>query len=331
MSEAERRNDRITRRRFLKRAAKSGLSIAAAGSLAYWLHDAVGPSAARAAKTTIALPDGSIPSLGSRMAVVEGKNRAESLKRGLDALGGIQAFVQRGDRVVVKVNAAFASPPMLGATTHPELVGEMVRLCLRAGAVEVRVVDNPINDPASCFRLTGIGEATEQAGGKLILPRQDFFKPFTLAGGELIRNWPVLATPLDGANKIIGLAPLKDHHRAGASMTMKNWYGFLGGRRNIFHQDIHNTVKELAMMVRPTLVVLDATVAMMTNGPTGGSLSDLKEIKTLIVSTDQVAADALGCELLGKAIADLPYIAKAAEAGVGTADYKSLNPIRIAA
>jgi uncharacterized protein (DUF362 family) len=93
-------------------------------------------------------------------------------------------------------------------------------------------------------------------------------------------------------DRVIGMAPVKDHHRSGASMTLKNWYGLLGGRRNIFHQDIHTVIQELAMMIRPTVVVLDGTQSMMTNGPTGGSLSDLKPTGTLIVSTDPVAADA---------------------------------------
>ena len=85
--------------------------------------------------------------------------------------------------------------------------------------------------------------------------------------------------------------------------------------------------KELAMLVRPTLVILDGTTTMMTNGPTGGAMSDLKDTNTMIVSTDQVAADAFGCSLLGKAISDLPFISKAAAAGAGTADYESLKPI----
>ena len=113
-------------------------------------------------------------------------------------------------------------------------------------------------------------------------------------------------------------------------MIMKNWYGLLGGRRNIFHQDIYNIIKELAIMVRPTLVVLDGSTTMMSNGPTGGSLGDLRETGVMIVSTDQVAADAFGATLLGKKPAELPYIAKAEAAGVGTADYESLRPVRIA-
>ena len=83
-------------------------------------------------------------------------------------------------------------------------------------------------------------------------------------------------------------------------MTLKNIYGFLGGRRNVFHQDINGIVTELAQLLKPTLCILDGTVTMMTNGPTGGSLSDLKETGTMVVSTDPVAADAVGVELLGR-------------------------------
>jgi uncharacterized protein (DUF362 family) len=248
------------------------------------------------------------------------------VQRAFKALGGLELFVKSGDRVLLKVNAAFASPPLLGATTHPDLVEEVVRLCYRAGAARVMVTDNPINDPVSCFQLTGIERAARSAGADVILPKAQYFAPVTVAGGRLIKAWPVLYQPLTQIDRLIGMAPVKDHHRSGASMTLKNWYGLLGGRRNIFHQDIHTIVTELAMMVRPTLVILDGTVSMMANGPTGGSLSDLKPTQTMIVSTDGVAADAFGATLLEKDSDALPYIAKAAAAGLGTADYRQLAP-----
>ncbi|MBA4358457.1 MAG: Tat pathway signal protein, partial [Desulfovibrio sp.] len=226
-------------------------------------------------------------------------------------------------------NAGFATPPALGATTNPELLAEVVRLCLAVGAERVLVTDNPINDAASCFTLTGIGQAAAQAGAKVWLPEERFFAPTTVESGRLIRDWPILFAPLKAVNKVIGLSPVKDHHRSGASMSMKNWYGLMGGRRNVFHQDIHTIIKELAMLMRPTLVILDGVTSMQTNGPTGGSLEDLKQTNTLIVSTDQVAADACGAGLLGKTPSDLPFIGLAAEAGLGRADFESLSPARV--
>jgi uncharacterized protein (DUF362 family) len=237
--------------------------------------------------------------------------------------------VAPGDRVLIKVNAAFAASPELGATSHPDLVGALVTLCRKAGAEIVRITDNPINDPASCFTLTGIQGAVENAGGEVILPREALFSPLSLPGARLIRNWPVLQAPFADITKVIGLATVKDHHRSGASLTLKNWYGLLGGRRNVFHQKIHRIILELGQLLRPTLAILDGTVSMMATGPTGGSLADLKPTKTLIAGTDPVAVDACGIELLDRSPADLPHLAMAEAAGLGTVAYETLNPVRI--
>ncbi len=323
--------DPVSRREFLTRATKAGAILVTAGAVGYLSRDPAGPGPARTGGEHAELPDFSVPAAGRKIAIARGHERARSLALALEAIGGIGAFIQKGDRVVLKVNAAFASPPVLSATTHPDLVTALTRLCLAAGAASVIVTDNPINDPASCFALSGIGPAARAAGAQVVLPAEGLFREITLKDARLIRNWPVLVGPLARATKLIGLAPVKDHHRSGASMTMKNWYGLLGGRRNIFHQDVHTLIAELAVMVKPTFVVLDGTTTMMTNGPTGGSLADLRQTHTLIAGTDHVAVDAWGAALLDKRPADLPFIAKAEALGAGTADYRSLNPVEVAA
>ena len=318
----------MNRRDFLVRSAKAGVVLAAAGAVGYFLHDPNGP-AREVEKASLALPDFSLPEAGKKIAIASGTDRVKSVNACFQALGGIEAFIKKGDRVLLKVNAAFASPPSLCATTNPELLSEVARLCYKAGAASVSVTDNSINNPESCFALSGIGEAAHTSGAHVILPRESLFTNISVPGASFIRNWPVLTGAFAGVNKLIGISPVKDHHRSGASMSMKNWYGFIGGRRNIFHQDIHTFIRDLALMIKPTFVVLDGTFTMISNGPTGGSISDLKQTNTMIVSTDQVAADAAGAVLLDKKPADLPFLAKAEQAGAGTVDFESLNPIRI--
>ena len=320
----------INRRQFIGRCTRAGLSVAAAGALGIGFYESKPPQARSDDHETVLIPDFSIAEMSGKMCIVrgapQGMGRAGSVRLAFDALGGMKAFVKPGERVLLKVNAAFASPPALGATSHPDLVAAVVRLCLEdAGASRVIVTDNPINDPASCFALTGIDAAARAAGAEVVIPRESLFRRFSVSGGRLIRDWPVLYAPLARVDRIIGMAPVKDHHRSGASMTLKNWYGLLGGRRNIFHQDVHTVIQELAMMIKPTVVVLDGTQSMMSNGPTGGSLSDLKPTGTLIVSTDPVAAAAAGAALLGRTATDLPFIAKAESVGAGRADYRSLD------
>lgn len=334
----------LTRRDFMKRAAGATAFALAGGGLAAALLDTRGPKAQPDTAEAKGLGDFSIEALRGkpgRMAIVRADptgsaaaasvDRAAMLTRALAAIGGLEAFIKPGDRVLLKVNAAFATSPTLGATTHPDLVAAMAGLCLKAGAASVSLTDNPIHSPESCFALTGIAEAAQKSGAKVILPREDLFRPVSVpatgaVGGRLIRDWPALTGALTGITKLINMAPVKDHHRAGASMCLKNLYGFLGGRRNVFHQDINGIIAELSLLTRPTLCVLDGVTVMMSNGPTGGSLSDLKAAHVLAVSTDPVAADAFGMELLGRALTEAPYLALAEGAGAGSTDYKALSP-----
>jgi uncharacterized protein (DUF362 family) len=324
--------EEMNRRDFLKRLGYASAAALAAGGLGLALHDSKGPTPAHQPKALTGLGDFANPALtpgSGKMAIIRGMDRALMVPQGIQALGGMESFIQAGDQVLIKVNAAFATPPSLGATTNPELLAAVASLCFKAGAAQVLVTDNPINDPESCFKITGLAAAAQTSGARLIMPRAALFHPVSLPGGRLIQNWPTLTGVFQGVTKVIILSPVKDHQRAGASMTLKNIYGFLGGRRNVFHQDINGIVTELAQLLKPTLCILDGTVRMMTNGPTGGSLSDLKETGTMVISTDPVAADALGVELLGRRLSDIPYIKMAAAAGAGVADYRKLSPVEI--
>jgi uncharacterized protein (DUF362 family) len=315
------------RREFLARAGKAGISIAAAALAGGLLYDKAGPKGGISSESLVTLRDFStLPVDGQTISIVQGTDRKTTINKAIELLGGIGRFVSKGQTVVIKPNVAFDKPPIIGATTHPDIITEMVQLCYKAGAKKVIVTDNPINNPSSCFLSSGIGKAASQAGAEVILPKAGLFRYTTLEGGKLIKNLSMFLEPLMKADRLIGISPVKDHARAGASMSMKNWYGLLGQGRNIFHQDINNIITELVMLVKPTLVILDGTEVMVTNGPTGGSTSDLKRANTMIASTNCVAADSFGCTLLGLNPAKLPYLAKAQAAGVGTTDYESLKP-----
>ena len=97
----------------------------------------------------------------------------------------------------------------------------------------------------------------------------------------------------------------------------------------MLHQRIDDSVAELAALMRPTLTVVDATRLLMRNGPTGGSLADVKPGEALAVSLDPVAADAWGVTLLGGDPAALGWLKKGEQKKLGTIDFASLSPIEI--
>ncbi|HIG06337.1 MAG TPA: DUF362 domain-containing protein [Planctomycetes bacterium] len=249
----------------------------------------------------------------------------QMLRKALDAVGGVKHYIQPGDIVLVKPNVAFDRAPALGATSQPALIEALIQMLLvDCRAQEVRVCDNPIESPSDCFMKTGLRKATEKAGGRVYLPDPNSFKQLNTPGATLIEEWAFFHRPFTNVDKVIGVAPVKDHNLCFASMGIKNWYGLLGGRRNQFHQDIHEIVSDLSIMIRPTLTILDGTKVLMENGPTGGDPSNVVTRDVVMASLDPVAQDAWAFQhLLQRDPHQLPeYLHKAELKGAGRVDFE---------
>ncbi len=319
----------MERRDFLRRAGLTGLAVAGSTLGAGLLYDPRGGGQyfrdAQIAAAKV-LPSFAVDRGANAvaMAIAHGTDAEAMVRAAIGEMGGIERFVNKGDAVLLKPNVAFDRAPLLGATTSPGVLKAVAVLCREAGARKIIVADNPINQPEGCFFKSGIKAAADEVGAELMLPRNSSFAEVKI-DGEVLGTWTTFYKPFAAVDKVIGIAPCKDHNLCSGSMTMKNWYGMLGGRRNQFHQAIHGIVSDFPHMVKPTLVLLDATRVLMRNGPTGGSLSDVAVGDTLVVGTDMVAVDTYGYSLLGRDAANLPYLHKAAQRGLGTTDWRRLN------
>jgi uncharacterized protein (DUF362 family) len=239
------------------------------------------------------------------------------VKAALEEMGGVEQFIEKGDVVVIKPNVAFDKNPDLGATTQPDTVSAIVKLCLGAGARKVIVCDNPINNPESCFFKTRVGDAAQRAGAVLMLPKSSYFEQLYVGGETIKGTWSMFYAPFKEATKVIGVSPVKDHNLCKATVCLKNWYGLLGNPRNQFHQDIHGIISDFAKMIRPTLVIADGRKLLMRNGPTGGSLNDVKQADAIVVGTDHVAVDSWCIsKLLEKRRHEILYLDKAIDRGL---------------
>lgn len=245
------------------------------------------------------------------------------VRRALDDLGGIRRFISRQDVVVLKPNIAWDRTPEQAANTNPEVVAEVVRQCWQAGAKRVIVTDVSCNEPRRCFQRSGIQAAARAEGAEVILPDPELYREVDL-GGVVLKSWPVF-TPFLEADKIINLPIAKHHGLVGVTLGMKNWYGILGGQRNRLHQQIHQSLVDLASFMLPTLTILDGYRILLRNGPTGGNLEDVALKKTIVAGTDPVALDAYVAKAWWNLDAEqLPYLQKAAARGLGTLDFDTL-------
>jgi uncharacterized protein (DUF362 family) len=316
--------DPSARRDALLKILRLGGAAAAASGLAVWLR-------ARSrrpveAEILAAKPDFQVPAdpLLPELVISQGEDPAALVRNAITRLGGIKRFVSRGDVVVVKPNIAWDRTPEQAATTNPEVVREMVRLCLDAGAKRVVVTDVSCHDARRTFQRSGIAEAARNAGAEVPLPEERRFKHINLRGAAL-GIWPVFE-PFLAADKMINLPIAKHHSLTGVTLGMKNWYGILGGPRSQLHQRIAESIVDLADFVRPTLTLIDAYRILVRNGPTGGSLSDVVLKKTLVAGTDPVALDAYVAKafwnLEGSA---LSYLTLAQDRGLGKMKFEHLR------
>jgi len=289
----------IDRRSVLKIAAGGVVGAAALGGGAAWLFDRENRPSEEQGRGMVR--DYTVPDDPAYPQVVkiQGSDPSQTLSRAVELMGGIRRFIEPGDRVAIKPNIGWDRVPKHAANTNPLLVAAMVDMCLKAGASEVIVTDASCNDANRAYKNSGIGEAAYNAGARVLLPRKDRFHEMVLEG-KLLKKWPVY-TPLVYADKVINMAICKHHNLTnGLTACMKNWYGILGGQRNLLHQDIHTSIFDLANFMRPTLVVLDALRILVRNGPQGGSFSDTEVKNLLVVGTDQVAIDTIAADIMGR-------------------------------
>jgi uncharacterized protein (DUF362 family) len=315
------------RRQVLRRVVSAIMVSGAAGVGVYTFYDDKHPVRDRRVRDRL-VPDHrvKVPQGTPSLVIARGTEPARNVRAALDRMGGIRGFISKGDVVLIKPNAGWDRQPEQAANTNPQVVGELVRQCMATGAAKVIVTDHPVNDPERCFARSGIADAVRQAGGTVVLPSQSRFFIVKIEGK--LGRWPVLE-PFITATKIINVPCAKHHSLTRATLGMKNWYGILGGRRNQLHQRINDSVVELALLMRPTLTVMDATRLLMRNGPTGGSLADVKAGDTVAVSLDPVAVDAWAVTQLEADPSALTWLRLGQEKGLGKMDFRSLDPVEL--
>jgi uncharacterized protein (DUF362 family) len=312
----------MNRRDFLIKSARATAAAAVVGGAGFYFHNRESISVAKPlveAKNFAVAADKSFPAV----TLAKSEDHIAALHASLDAIGGIERFVQRGEKVTIKPNIGWDRTAAQGANTSPQLVAEMVRTCLAAGAAEVVVTDISCNDPRNCFVRSGIREAAEKAGAKVYLPADEDLIDVDLRG-EVLAVWPVLKYFIE-TDRLINMPITKQHSLTGCTIGMKNFYGILGGHRSQLHQKIDQSIVDLVTFSKPTLTIVDATRVMMRGGPTGGSLDDLAIHNTVLCGTDPVATDARSSEFLKLDPQRIGYFKLAEKAGLGSIDYKAVG------
>jgi uncharacterized protein (DUF362 family) len=255
---------------------------------------------------------------------------AAMFDKGIEALGGIKAFVKKGQKVVIKPNIGWDVAPERAGNTNPALVAHVIQRCLQAGAKEVYVFDHTCDNGPRCYRTSGIEEAAKRAGAKVVPgDSESYYQNVTITGGSTLTSAKehelILSTDV-----FINMPILKTHTSSRVTCCLKNLMGNVWDRGFWHGNDLHLCIAEYAAYRKPALNIVDAYNVMKRNGPRGVSVDDVQQMKAQILSTDMVAADVAATKLLGLDPERIRHIVLAAERGVGKKDLGALTISRIA-
>lgn len=258
------------------------------------------------------------------LSVASGLDPAKNTRAAVEALGGMSKVVRKGDFVVIKPNIAWNRAPEMAATTNPQVVAELIRMCKEVGAGRVLIVDHLIDRPAEAvLGMTGIGPAASKAGAETAFaPNESDYRSVEIPKGKAIQSDTCIREILS-ADVFINVPIAKAHSSTGLTLGMKNLMGCIWDRQAWHQNSLDQCIADYSSAIKPDLIVLDATRILLTNGPKGPGQT--KDVKKVIAGIDPVAVDAYGATLFGKKPTDIGHIRLAHELGIGEIDLTKMT------
>lgn len=273
------------------------------------------------------LPTRVFPATDSKTPVwiIHGEDKKKLMQKALEIIQENGGFPNSARSMALKVNAAWARKPEIGANTHPELVGEFIRGVKSAGIRDIVIPENSCARPEQSFTRSGIQEAAEANGAEMINLKEEkgLFTDVEIPDGRSLTEARV-AKPFLDSDTVVNMPVAKHHGAAKLTICMKNWMGSVEDRSYWHRNNLHQCIADFSTFMKPDWNIVDATRTMMSRGPQGPS-RDLKTPDLLIVAKDQIAADSVAAALFHDNPQTVEHLRLAHEMGIGTVDHNRMD------
>jgi len=226
------------------------------------------------------------------------------VRRAVEALGGMRAFIREGERVLVKPNLLSDAAPEEGVDTHPEVVRAVLR-CVKAVTPSVVCGDGPSvwgekRDIERVYEVSGMRRVCEEEGVEMV-----YFNTPRLYGRYPLTDW------LQKCDRVVNVPKMKTHGYTVLTAGVKNCFGFVVGMNKMkIHsdfphpEDLCRALVDIFELCRPHLNVCDAVTAMEGEGP--GSSGTLRPLGLVAASPDALALDMVLARVMGVNPEDIP-------------------------
>jgi len=306
----------MDRREFIKKSLATGIVAGSAITFGNYSH-------------LFAYPYKSLFDKPFDLVAIKGGEPDVMFDKGIQSFGGMKTFIKKGQTVVVKPNIGWDVNPERAGNTNPILIKRIIQSCFEAGAKYVYVFDHTCDNWKRCYSNSGIESAVKDAGGKVVSgDSEGYYQQVTVKNGKKLTDVKVHELILE-SDVFINVPILKHHSSADVTISMKNLMGIVWDRGYWHRTNLHQCIADFATYRKPDLNIVDAYLVMKRNGPRGISKDDVLTLKSQIISSDIVAADAAAAKLFNSNPGDIDYIRIANEMKIGNMNLDQLNINRI--
>lgn len=245
-----------------------------------------------------------------------------AVKKAVDLVGGMEAYVKPGMRVLLKPNLLSARVPEEAVDTHPEVVRAVARLAIAAGG-RVRLGDSPGGYGKN------IDEIFEKSGMQA-MAREEGVELAKFTSSKFVKGFPIARQVLD-SDLVISIPKLKTHSITVLTVAVKNTYGCVTGlfkaechSRAPREEDFARVIATVHSIVRPGLSIVDGITGMEGDGPAAGRP---RQIGLVMAGPDAVAIDACVARLVGLEPFDVRVTKEAYAMGLGEARLSAIEVV----
>jgi len=263
------------------------------------------------------------------------KSDYENLKidKLLKPLGGIEKYVIKGERVILKTNLLNASEPEKSVITHPDFIKNIAKEIFKIKATPI-IGDSPSGSFTKrrlekVYSKSGLIELSNKYGIELNYDIK--IKKIDIPNGKRLKKTSVCNFIID-ADKVISLPKLKTHSLMIMTLASKNMYGAIPGLTKARYHSMFIRRKAFAEMlidiltvIRQDLIIMDGIIAMEGDGPAGGNPIKLG---LSLASDNPHAIDLAVCNILNIKPVGIPTLkeAKIRKLWPEKIEYPLLNP-----
>jgi len=258
--------------------------------------------------------------------LVKGDERRENVRRALELIKDEVAPEVAGKRVVIKPN--FVSISRQLAATHVDATRGILDFLQEMETQSLIIAEGACGSTEEGYENFGYTALVDEYGVELRNLNTDTYEYLYVMDSHLhLLPLRIAKTILEPDVYIISACNLKTHDSVVATLSLKNLLVgmILYDDKSAIHQgtkEINFSLFLLAQRVRPHLAVIDGFTGMQGNGPVSG---EPIETKVAIASTDFLAADRVGLEVMGIRFEDVGYLQYCAQAGLGEGNLKKIE------